>query len=44
MKRHGYDVMRFTFEDMDRRFRSVVETIHAEVLLRLQRQRALGTK
>jgi very-short-patch-repair endonuclease len=44
MKRHGYDVMRFTFEDMDRRFRSVVETIRAEVQLRLQRQRALGTK
>ena len=44
MNRHGYDVIRFSVEDMDKRFRNVVDTIHAQVELRLLEKEARGTK
>src|SRR5689334_13358276 len=36
MAERGYDVLRFSVEDLDKRFTSVVETIHDSVQLRLQ--------
>jgi very-short-patch-repair endonuclease len=32
---HGYDILHFSVQDMDQRFRNVVETIHQLVRLRL---------
>jgi very-short-patch-repair endonuclease len=36
MVSRGYDVLRFSVEDMDRRFKDVIETIHIRVQLGLQ--------
>ena len=36
MAEHGYDVLRFTVEDVDKRFRSVIDTIHDQIRLRVQ--------
>ena len=40
----GYDVIRFSVEDMDRRLRGVIDTIHQQVELRLLEKHARGTK
>ncbi len=44
MERHGYYVLHFSVEDMDKRFRSVVDTIHEQVQVRLLEKEARGTK
>jgi very-short-patch-repair endonuclease len=45
MNERGYDVLRFSVEDVDRRFRSVIDTIHEHVQLRLlERDAARRTK
>jgi very-short-patch-repair endonuclease len=40
----GYDVLHFSVEDMDRRFKNVLETIHQHVQLRLLERRVAGEK
>lgn len=44
MERQGYDVIRFSVEDMDKRFRGVIDTIQDQVQLRLLEKDARGTK
>ena len=41
MNRAGFDVLRFSVQDIDENLTGVVETIHAEVQLRLARNKAL---
>ncbi len=36
LRRHGFDVLRFSAQDMDLRFQSVLDTIHREVGVRSQ--------
>jgi very-short-patch-repair endonuclease len=36
LRRRGFDVLRFSVQDMDLRFQSVLDTIHREVHLRAQ--------
>jgi very-short-patch-repair endonuclease len=36
LRRRGFDVFRFSVQDMDLRFQSVLDTIHREVYLRSQ--------
>lgn len=44
MGRQGYDVIRFSLEDIDKRFRSVIDTIHDQIQMRLLEKDARGTK
>jgi BirA family biotin operon repressor/biotin-[acetyl-CoA-carboxylase] ligase len=41
MNAEGFDVLRFSVQEMDENLEGVVETIHAEVQLRLARNKAL---
>src|SRR5262245_11975984 len=38
LRRRGFDVLRFSAQDMDLRFQSVLDTIHREVYLRSQQK------
>ena len=42
MNQLGFDILRFSVQDIDENLEGVVSTIHGEVQLRLQRLEALG--
>ncbi|MDP3495428.1 MAG: DUF559 domain-containing protein [Hyphomonadaceae bacterium] len=44
LNERGYDVLRFSVEDMDRRFDGVIDTIHARVQMALLEKRAREEK
>lgn len=44
MIRRGFDVLRFSVEDMDLRFRNVIDTIHARVQIGLAEKQVSAKK